>query len=175
MERNRTWSRMRSRVESLAALLALLVAAALPTGARAQEGGPAVLADSAAVLKALGEPSGNGTKIKNLASDVYFAVINPPSRVDASWSGQPVDIQHLILGYTRGVNRFLRDAGGALPEACRGQPWVREITHGDVVRLMRRFAVEGSGERMIEAIFAAQPPVVPPGVPNPIPIPFPRS
>jgi hypothetical protein len=63
MERNRTWPRMRSRVESLAALLALLIALALPDGARAQEGGPAVLADSAAVLKALGEPSGNGTYV----------------------------------------------------------------------------------------------------------------
>ena len=117
------------------------------------------------------EPSGNGAKVRNLSSDVYFTVINHPSRVAASWESQPVDIQQLVLGYTRGVNRFLRDAAGALPEACRGQPWVREITHEDIVRLMRRFAVEGSGERMIEAIFAAQPPITPPDMPDPIPLP----
>jgi len=63
MERNRMRSSVRRRVKTLAASLALLAALAIPASAKAQEGGPAVLADSAAVLKALGEPSGNGTYV----------------------------------------------------------------------------------------------------------------
>jgi acyl-homoserine-lactone acylase len=105
------------------------------------------------------EPSSDGTAIRNLASDVYYTVINAPDRVHASWTSQPHEIQELILGYAGGVNRFLRDAADQLPDACRGAPWVRAITELDVVRLMRRFAVEGSGARLIEAIFAARPPV----------------
>ena len=105
------------------------------------------------------EPSSDGTVISNLASDVYFTVINDPSRVAASWASQPAEIQALLLGYAHGVNRFLRDVGAKLPAACRDQPWVRAITELDLVRIMRRFGGEGSGERMIEAMFAARPPV----------------
>jgi acyl-homoserine-lactone acylase len=114
------------------------------------------------------EPSSDGTSIRNLASDVYYTLINDPDRVAASWASQPPEIQNLIVGYAHGVNRFLHDAAGALPDACRGEPWVREISELDVVRLMRRFAVEGSGVRMIEAIFAARPPVVAPAATEPL-------
>jgi acyl-homoserine-lactone acylase len=110
------------------------------------------------------EPSSDGDLIKNFVSDVYFAVINAPDRVAASWASQPVEIQDLIAGYARGVNRFLRDAGGALPDACRGQRWVREITELDVVRIMRRLAGEASSGRMIAGLVGARPPVAPQSV-----------
>jgi acyl-homoserine-lactone acylase len=108
------------------------------------------------------EPSSDGTPTKNFVSDVYFAVINAPERVAASWASQPVEIQDLVTGYARGVNRFLHDAGGALPDACRGQRWVREITELDIVRILRRLAGEASSGRMIEGLVGARPPVAPP-------------
>ena len=63
MERNRMWSRVRSRVWGFVVGVALLAGLSAPATVHAQEGGPAVLADSAAVLRALGEPSGNGTYV----------------------------------------------------------------------------------------------------------------
>jgi acyl-homoserine-lactone acylase len=102
--------------------------------------------------------SGSDFEVGNLASDVYFSILNEPGAVAATWAVQPPEIQDLVRGYARGFNRYLRDAAGRLPEACRGQPWVREITELDLVRLLRRYVVEASGKQMLQAMFAAQPP-----------------
>lgn len=107
--------------------------------------------------------SGAGFEVGNLASDVYFSTLNEPGAVAATWAAQPPEIQDLVRGYARGFNRYLRDAAGRLPEACRGQPWVREITELDLVRLLRRYAVEASGAQFLEEMFAAQPPSAPGG------------
>ncbi|MEO8704242.1 MAG: penicillin acylase family protein [Kofleriaceae bacterium] len=105
------------------------------------------------------EPSGDGRVLTNLPSDVYFKVLNEASLVTAAWNDQPLEIQDLFLGYAHGYNRHLREVGsGGLAEACRGQPWVREISELDLMRVMRRYAVEGSGAQVIEGLFLAQPP-----------------
>ncbi|HSR97639.1 MAG TPA: penicillin acylase family protein, partial [Kofleriaceae bacterium] len=93
----------------------------------------------------------------NLASDIYMAVLNAEGRVAATWASQPEEIRDLVRGYAHGVNRYLHDAQ-TLPEACRGQPWVREITELDLMRVLRRFAIEASGAEFIEEMAAAQPP-----------------
>lgn len=104
------------------------------------------------------DPDGSGHPMANLPSDVYFAVHNAPARVTAAWQAQPAAIQALLRGYARGYDRYLRESAGALPAACRGQPWVRPITELDLVRVMRQLAVEASGLQMVEEMFRAQPP-----------------
>jgi acyl-homoserine-lactone acylase len=102
--------------------------------------------------------SGADFAVSNQAADVYFSLLNQPAAVAATWAAQPPEIQNLVRGYARGFNRYLRDAAGRLPEACREQPWVHEITELDLVRLLRRYVVEASGVQMLDAMFAAQPP-----------------
>lgn len=106
------------------------------------------------------DPGGDDHPIGNLASDIYMAVLNDEAHVAATWASQPEEIRDLVRGYAHGVNRYLHDAG-ALPEACRGQPWVREITELDLMRVLRRFAVEASGMQFVEEMVAAQPPAPP--------------
>ena len=104
------------------------------------------------------QPDGSGHEQANLPSDVYLAVHNAADRVAAAWAAQPAAIQALLRGYARGYNRYLRDAAGALPAACRGQPWVRPISELDLMRVMSRLSVEASGMAMLDELFAAQPP-----------------
>lgn len=106
------------------------------------------------------DPSGDDDEVGNIASDVYMAMLNDDGRVAATWASQPEDVRNLVRGYAHGVNRYLREAQ-ALPEACRGQPWAREITELDLMRVMRRFAIEASGRQFIDGIVAAQPPSAP--------------
>lgn len=104
---------------------------------------------------------GNGPG--NLASDFYFKYANAPSLVQAHWDRQPEAIQDILKGYAAGYNRYLRETGvNKLPAACKSQPWVREITHLDLVRLMRRYSTLASGGTapFIRAFAAAQPPAV---------------
>src|ERR1041384_2092162 len=100
-------------------------------------------------------PGGDDHPIGNLASDIYMAVLNEEGRVAATWASQPEEIRDLVRGYARGVNRYLHDAQ-ALPDACRGQPWVREITELDLMRVLRRFAIEASGMQIVEEMVSAQ-------------------
>lgn len=95
----------------------------------------------------------------NLTSDVYFKYLNDPARVQAAWAQQPAEVRDLIDGYVAGYNRHLRDVGATgLPAPCRAQPWVRELTRDDMIKLMRRYAVEATGVHVIDAIAAARPP-----------------
>jgi acyl-homoserine-lactone acylase len=104
---------------------------------------------------------GNGPG--NLASDFYFKYLNAPSMVQAHWDSQPAAIKDLLKGYAAGYNRYLRETGvNKLPAACKSQPWVRGITHLDLVRLMRRYSTLASGGAapFMRAFAAAQPPAV---------------
>lgn len=45
-----------------------------------------------------------------------------------------------------------------MPDACRGQPWVRAIDNWDLVRLMRDYAASNGSADLAPALVAAQPP-----------------
>lgn len=95
----------------------------------------------------------------NLSSDFYFKYLNAPAQVRTSWEHQPQDVAALVRGYAAGFNRYLRQVGrGGLPDACKNRPWVRELDEQDIIRLMRRYAVEGSGAFFIDALYSAQAP-----------------
>src|SRR3546814_16401525 len=51
-----------------------------------------------------------------------------------------------------------RTGAHALPAACRDAAWVRPITTADVMRLMRRYTLEGSSLQFVADMVAAQPP-----------------
>jgi acyl-homoserine-lactone acylase len=61
---------------------------------------------------------------------------------------QPAYLKDLVEGYAQGMNRYLQETGvDRLPEGeagCRSAPWVREITHLDLWKYMRRIALQGS-------------------------------
>ena len=108
-----------------------------------------------------GPTASNIYQRNNLRSDFYFKLINDDAQVDAYWAKQIPEVQALYRGYVAGFNKFLRDTGAAnLPGDCKGQPWVRQITTRDMMRVARRLSVEASGIQFIDALFAAQPPAI---------------
>ena len=105
------------------------------------------------------DPDGSGTSVANLPSDFFYKIMNEAPLVDATWQRQSEEVKDLVRGYAAGVNRYLRDTGSAnLPAACKGAAWVRPINELDLMRMMRRFALAGSGTQFVEAFYAAQPP-----------------
>jgi acyl-homoserine-lactone acylase len=105
------------------------------------------------------DPDGNGVELGNLASDVYYRVLNEDRLVEATWDSQPAELEDLLSGYARGFNRRLEEVGaGGLPEPCRDKPWVRAVTELDLITVMRRYTVEASGKPVIDGFFAAAPP-----------------
>lgn len=105
------------------------------------------------------DATGAGDKQNNLTSDFYFKFLNSEARTRAALNHQSQEVHDLSRGYAAGYNRYLREVGiKRLPVACRNQPWVREIDERDLLRLMRRLAVNSSGLAFIDALFAAEPP-----------------
>ena len=104
-------------------------------------------------------------RVGNLDSDVFFkAMIDVPALQQAYARGSR-DARALLQGYAAGVNRFLRDTPvSARPEACRGAPWVRNITEADVMRLLEEKAIQASAGSFVTAIARTQPPATPTGV-----------
>lgn len=95
----------------------------------------------------------------NRASDFYFQLFNAPARVKAAWREQPAAVKARVTGYVAGFNRYLADAGPAgLPADCRSAPWVRPITTDDIMRLMRRYTLEGSSLQFVKELAGAKPP-----------------
>ncbi len=95
----------------------------------------------------------------NRTSDIYFRLVNSPAEVAAAWRGQPAAVKARVAGYVAGFNRYLADTGtAALPAACRAKPWVRPLTTDDIMRLMRRYALEGSSLQFVKELVGAKPP-----------------
>jgi len=66
--------------------------------------------------------------------------------------------QQLARGYVAGYNRFLADRRATLPAACKGQPWVREMTPAEYLRLNELAMVQASSAALADAFVAARPP-----------------
>lgn len=107
----------------------------------------------------LGREGQSSAGLDNLTSDIFFRWLNDDQQVDAFWAAQPAGMQQRIAGYVDGVNGYLqRTPADQLPESCRHAGWLRALTREDVVRLVRRLAVEGGIGRFAGALVKASPP-----------------
>lgn len=97
--------------------------------------------------------------VKNLNSDFFFKSYLDDAALKAGHDQAPAEVRELLRGYAAGYNRYLRDTGlNNLPQACRGQAWVRPLTETDLHRLLAEKTIQASGGNFLDAIVAAQPP-----------------
>lgn len=97
----------------------------------------------------------------NLDSDYFFNYLNAPDLAEQAWRAQKSQVQALLRGYAAGYNRYLAETGiGRLPAACRNARWVREITELDLIKIVRRLAVETDSLWLLRGLIAARPPIV---------------
>jgi acyl-homoserine-lactone acylase len=92
-------------------------------------------------------------------SDYYYKSQFVKERIADEYRRGSAETVQMTEGYVAGVNRYLRDTGVEnLPTPCRGAGWVRPITDEDIYLWYTAVATLASGQRMLEAIVAAQPP-----------------
>jgi len=96
----------------------------------------------------------------NLNNDIFYAYFNGDAAVlTAGLNSMRTEVQAAFRGWVAGYNRYLRDTGVAnLPQACRGQAWVRAIDEVDMMRLVRSLAIRTSSGNFIDAIANTRPP-----------------
>ncbi|MET3134063.1 acyl-homoserine-lactone acylase [Oxalobacteraceae bacterium GrIS 1.11] len=97
--------------------------------------------------------------VPNLQTDYFYRLLNDADAVNTAWQQQSAPIQALVSGYVAGYNRYLDQLGPAnLPDECKNAAWVRKITTADMMKLVRRYAVESGSGQFIGAIVGAAPP-----------------
>ncbi|AQH01123.1 acylase [Burkholderia sp. KK1] len=99
---------------------------------------------------------------RNIDADFFFRLIGDQATVERYRAAQPADLRSLIEGFANGYNRYLADLNaGRFPgahAACRGKPWVGNISAGDVtLRLIAANLASGSA-RFVTPIATAHPP-----------------
>lgn len=104
--------------------------------------------------------------LNNEDSDFFFKAYLDLDQLRRNYAAGSADVQALLAGYAAGYNRYLRDAGGRYPAACRDAPWVRPISQDDVMLMIAEKALHASGEVFAQEIVdAARVPGAAPALP----------
>ena len=114
-----------------------------------------------AVLKARGERAlFFGPDDENVVSDFSYRALATADDTATAIASLSAPSRALLDGFVAGYNRYVADTPpGALPAACAGQPWVREIGVEDLYAYYRLVAQYASGDLFADgALFAAVPP-----------------
>ena len=93
--------------------------------------------------------------LRNEDSDFFFRGYLDIEQLRAGYAAGSGEIQQLLRGYAAGYNRYLREQGGHLPEACRNAAWVKPISFDDVMLLIAEKALHATGEVFAAEIVAA--------------------
>jgi acyl-homoserine-lactone acylase len=108
---------------------------------------------------------GNGSTNNNLNSDFFYKKFIDTGTVKRLLElpppqGPRPEIKQGVRGFVAGYNKYLRETGvDNLPDpSCRGEPWVREITHADAYRRFYQLGLLASQGVAIDGIGGAQPP-----------------
>ncbi|MBL0143336.1 MAG: acylase [Betaproteobacteria bacterium] len=98
--------------------------------------------------------------INNLFNDIFYTYFNGDSAVlTAGLAKMKPEVQAAFKGWAAGYNRYLRDTGIAnLPAACKDAAWVRSVDEVDMMRLVRRYALQASSGNFIAAMTNTAPP-----------------
>jgi acyl-homoserine-lactone acylase len=104
------------------------------------------------------DASRTGYTSSNLDTDFFYQLINDADSLRQAWAAQSPELQDLVQGYVAGYNQYLVETGvNNLPAECKGGAWVRQLSETDIMRLIRRYAVESGSGQFIEAITGAAP------------------
>ncbi|WP_426336970.1 penicillin acylase family protein [Pseudoduganella sp. R-31] len=93
--------------------------------------------------------------LRNEDSDFFFKGYLDIEKLRAGYAAGSSEIQQLLRGYAAGYNRYLREHGARLPEACRNAAWVKPISFDDVMLLIAEKALHATGEVFAAEIVAA--------------------
>jgi len=93
--------------------------------------------------------------LRNEDSDFFFKGYLDIEQLRAGYAAGSAEIQQLLRGYAAGYNRYLREHGAQLPDACRGAAWVKPISTDDVMLLIAEKALHATGEVFAREIVAA--------------------
>ena len=94
-----------------------------------------------------------------LNRDLFYAYWSRDEVVEGFFEAIDEDLQELARGYAAGYNRHLRETGvDNLPEACRGEGWVREIDEIDLFKVYYKLIDRAGASNLASQIVAAEPP-----------------
>ncbi|MEZ0244723.1 MAG: acylase [Sphingomonas sp.] len=96
--------------------------------------------------------------IPNLESDFYSRAILDLPLFEKGWRASSADNRALMEGFAAGYNRYLRDHPEGLAASCRGQAWVRPLSHDDMLLMTNSGMVQASSAPMARFIAGAAPP-----------------
>ena len=99
--------------------------------------------------------------LPNEQIDFFIVAHMDDAALAKTWAGASADANAMIRGVVAGYNRYLADRAGALPAACKGQPWVRPMTVADTYRLTEVPLVQAGIAAFADAMLAARPPAMP--------------
>ncbi|MEP5566408.1 MAG: penicillin acylase family protein, partial [Halioglobus sp.] len=98
----------------------------------------------------------------NLNEDLVYTLFNTDERMTRLFDSLPDYMQSNLVGYTAGVNRYLRETGvenlAEGEEGCRGEEWVREVDSMDAMRLIHKLVLRASTGPLADYAVAAAPP-----------------
>jgi acyl-homoserine-lactone acylase len=96
----------------------------------------------------------------NLNADVFYTYFNgDPAPLTAGLAKMKPEVQAAFRGWAAGYNRYLKDTGLAnLPGGCANAPWVRPVDEVDMMRLVRRLALQASSGNFVDALTNTTPP-----------------
>jgi acyl-homoserine-lactone acylase len=93
--------------------------------------------------------------LRNQDSDFFFKGYLDIERLRAGYAAGSGEIRQLLRGYAAGYNRYLREHGARLPDACKNAAWVKPISTDDVMLLIGEKALHATGEVFAAEIVAA--------------------
>src|SRR3954468_13667709 len=109
---------------------------------------------------------GNGVRVTNLDSDIFWTQIRQSHVVDQLLAkpaplGPKTEVKQAVGGYVDGYNRWLTDVGGPngiKDPACQGQSWVRPITTGTAYLRFYQLVLLAGYDVVMPGIAEAAPP-----------------
>ena len=110
--------------------------------------------------KYLGGTGSTPYGVNNVFSDLFFTYFNGDAAVlAAGLAKMKPEVQAAFKGWAAGFNRYLRDTGVAnLPAPCKGAPFISPVDEIDMMRLVRRYALQASSGNFIAAMMNTFPP-----------------
>lgn len=102
---------------------------------------------------------GEGNEERHINSDFGWLGLGVIAQAETHFLDLPEPLRQAIVGYAAGYNQYLEEVGpDGLPSPCRNQPWVRPVTHIDLLAHYMHLGQFGSGYPFVDFVATAQPP-----------------